>query len=232
MYSVACLLSRLLPYDKSRDVVRTFKGGKLMLILIMAEHDATLLTMQTWCEKSLNVYSWSRLRRHASLLNFAVNNGGGARFPSPFLPWLRQIHKLTQPFFSLQGCYRFADGSSVKRFIQKTQPIVCTEYIDGLCYQKFRISAPIFKEDDYKASCSIVWHKSMFSVNDQPWSKINMHESSFQHVGKETTGGEFEFRVRYIYSKPSNLLRFCFIMPDNFPCYPEFNWCVESNICP
>ena len=93
-----------------------------------------------------------------------------------------------------KGCYRYTDGSSVKRFIHKTQLIDCTESNDGKCYEKFRISAPIFKEDGYNASCFIVWNKSMFSVNDQPWTKINTQDSSFHYVGKETTAGEVEFR--------------------------------------
>ena len=155
-------------------------------------------TTQTWfCNYSsshqlLGRYKGNTLNLHFSGREFYLGGGVGQ--------WVANkghgtpIRSICDIPHTYKGCYRYTDGSSVKRFIHETQLIDCTEPNDGICYDKFRISAPIFKEDGYNASCFIAWHKSMFSVNDQPWSKINMHESSFHYVGKETAAGEIEFR--------------------------------------
>ncbi|CAB4013571.1 Hypothetical predicted protein [Paramuricea clavata] len=92
-----------------------------------------------------------------------------------------------------KGCYRFTDGTSVKRFSSKPQLKNCTGKFDGDCFQKYKISAPIFSGDGHSSNCSIVWQESYFSVNDQPWKKFRWYENNFHHGGTELQPGVIEF---------------------------------------
>ncbi|XP_046839935.1 uncharacterized protein LOC124434103 isoform X2 [Xenia sp. Carnegie-2017] len=69
-----------------------------------------------------------------------------------------------------EGCYRYTDGSSVKR-IDPGIPKGCIKSSKRPeCYTTLSISAPLF---GYGASqsttCSVDWSRSLFTANNEPW---------------------------------------------------------------
>ena len=85
----------------------------------------------------------------------------------------------------------------MKRFsANKNELRDCKGKHDDNCYEKMRILAPIFRTADHE--CSLAWHDSEFSVNDQPWTPFRVYVNDFDHNATALSSGKNELQVHEV----------------------------------